>query len=170
MSVATVARRPVGSLRIVPPLPPITDAVVSRSVTVPAAAFPRRAPSALLLAAREGLSEAGRAARPGDRYSLAHVAALRVAAAVLAARARPGKPKRGSTSAWALLTVVAPELNEWAAFFAAGARKRAAAEAGQPNAVSDRDADDLVRDAGRFLEVVESMLGAAPVLPLSSAG
>ena len=54
---------------------------------------------------------------------------------------------------------MAPELGEWAAFFAAGARKRAAAEAGLPSAVTEREADDLVRDAESFLSVVESALG-----------
>ena len=53
---------------------------------------------------------------------------------------------RRPRNAWVLLTEVAPELAEWAAFFAAGARKRAAAEAGIESAVTARDADDLVRD------------------------
>ncbi|MGZ5405987.1 MAG: SAV_6107 family HEPN domain-containing protein, partial [Nocardioides sp.] len=43
--------------------------------------------------------------------------------------------------------------------FAAGAAKRAAAEAGSTRAVSEREADDLVRDADRFLGVVEQSLG-----------
>jgi hypothetical protein len=58
-----------------------------------------------------------------------------------------------------LLASVAPELAEWAAFFAAGARKRAAAEAGRPSAVTPREADDLVRDAEAFLAGVETTLG-----------
>ena len=49
-----------------------------------------------------------------------------------------------------------------AAFFAAGAGKRAAAEAGSTRAVTEREADDLVRDADRFLGVVESCLGLVP--------
>ena len=65
-----------------------------------------------------------------------------------------------------LLAEVAPELEEWARFFAAGAGKRAAAEAGSTRAVTDREADDLVRDADRFLGVVEQTLGLAPHLPL----
>ena len=65
-----------------------------------------------------------------------------------------------------LLAEVAPELEEWARFFAAGAGKRAAAEAGSTRAVTDREADDLVRDADRFLGVVEQALGLAPHLPL----
>jgi len=88
--------------------------------------------------------------------------ALRVAAAVLACRARPlTAPVRraGPTSAWVLLRAVAPELGEWADFFAAGARKRAAAEAGRPGAVTPREADDLLRDAERFLAVAEETVG-----------
>jgi hypothetical protein len=61
-----------------------------------------------------------------------------------------------------LLAEVAPELSEWAAFFASGASKRAAAEAGSVRAVTEREADDLVREADRFLAVVEQALGLAP--------
>ena len=95
------------------------------------------------------------------RYACAHVAALRAAAALLAARARPAAPtrRRPQKNAWVLLAEVAPELAEWAGFFAAGAAKRAAAEAGSTRAVTEREADDLVRDADRFLGVVEQSLG-----------
>jgi len=70
--------------------------------------------------------------------------------------------RRQQRNAWVLLAEVAPELEEWARFFAAGAAKRAAAEAGSTRAVSEREADDLVRDADRFLAVVEQSLGLAP--------
>ena len=65
-----------------------------------------------------------------------------------------------------------PALSEWAAFFAAGAAKRAAAEAGLPRAVSLREADDLLRDAETFLSLVENALGVPgqPLLPLLTAG
>lgn len=105
-----------------------------------------------------------------QRYALAHVSALRAAAAVLAARARPTTVRsRRQKNAWVLLTEVAPELEEWAAFFAAGAPKRAAAEAGSRRAVSEREADDLVRDADRFLAVVETYLGLARHAPIQVA-
>ena len=94
------------------------------------------------------------------RYARAHLAALRAAAAVLAARARPrGRRAGGVRSAWVLLAEVAPELGEWAAFFAAGAGKRAAAEAGLAGVVSEREADDLVREVETFLAVVARALG-----------
>ena len=102
------------------------------------------------------------------RYACAHVAALRAAAALISARARPTavRGRRQQKNAWVLLTEVAPELGEWATFFAAGAAKRAAAEAGSSRAVAEREADDLVRDADRFLAVIERSLGLVPHLPL----
>lgn len=120
-----------------------------------------------LLRAAESLSEAIGAGDVATRYACAHVAALRTAAALLAARARPAPARRRpQKNAWVLLAEVAPELGEWASFFAAGAAKRAAAEAGSSRAVSEREADDLVRDADRFLGVVESALGLVPHPPL----
>ena len=70
-------------------------------------------------------------------------------------------PSRRSklTSVWDLLALVAPELSEWAAYFAASAAKRAAAEAGIPRVVSVREADDLIRAAASFVAVVELALG-----------
>ncbi|MDP2014139.1 MAG: SAV_6107 family HEPN domain-containing protein, partial [Actinomycetota bacterium] len=67
---------------------------------------------------------------------------------------------------WLVLPEVAVELSEWAGFFAAGARKRALAEAGVP-CVTAREADDLVREAESFVERVVSCLGVAhqPTLP-----
>ena len=127
---------------------------------------------AYLTRAAESLQESITAADIPTRYACAHVAALRAAAALLAARARPATTRRRQQrNAWVLLAEVAPELEEWARFFAAGAAKRAAAEAGSTRAVSAREADDLVRDADRFLAVVEQSLGLAPHLvprPVSS--
>ena len=120
-----------------------------------------------LLRSAESLSEAVAASDVAERYACAHVAALRAAAALLASRARPvATRRRQQKNAWVLLTEVAPELGEWASFFAAGATKRAAAESGSTRAVSEREADDLVRDADRFLAVVEQALGLTPHVPL----
>jgi SAV_6107-like HEPN len=125
------------------------------------------AADALVAAARRGLAEAELCRDAAGRYCAAHIAALRAAAAVLAVRARP--TRRGPTSVWLLLPRVAPALNEWAEFFAAGARKRAAAEIGL-SAVSQREADDLLRDAGRFISVVEDLLGLDQQLTLTAFG
>ena len=119
-----------------------------------------------LARAAESLSEAMAATDVPSRYAHAHVAALRAAAALLASRARPAAGRRRpQKNAWILLAEVAPELAEWATFFAAGASKRAAAEAGSSRAVTEREAADLVRDADRFLGVVEKSLGLAPHVP-----
>jgi SAV_6107-like HEPN len=130
-------------------------------------AIPRSADD-LLMSARRSLTEASIAPTAGERYAAAHLAALRAAAAVLAARSRPSSRRSRVLSVWVVLPQIAPQLGEWAAFFAAGARKRAAAEAGLDIA-SHRDADDLVRDADTFLvrvcEVLEvphqSSMGSA---------
>ncbi|MGA8846582.1 MAG: SAV_6107 family HEPN domain-containing protein [Nocardioides sp.] len=120
-----------------------------------------------LLRAAESLSDAIGTGDVATRYACAHVAALRAAAALLAARARPTPARRRpQKNAWVLLAEVAPELGEWASFFAAGAGKRAAAEAGSTRAVTERESDDLVRDADRFLGIVESALGLMPHAPM----
>jgi hypothetical protein len=111
----------------------------------------------LLATAHRGLTEAAVEPRASRRYAVAHLAALRAAAAVLATRAKPGG-RRGPRSAWELLAQAAPELSEWATFFAAGAGKRAAAEAGL-DAVTSREADDLLRDVDTFLALAETTVG-----------
>ena len=114
------------------------------------------------------LHEAMTAREASLRYACAHVAALRATAALIAARATPtGTSRRGrQKNAWVLLAEIAPELSEWAAFFSAGAAKRAAAEAGSRRAVTEREADDLVRDADRFLGLVEESLGMTRHIPV----
>lgn len=114
------------------------------------------APTALLSLAHDGLAEASGTTAPGERYALSHLAALRAAAAVLACRAQPRRSR--PRPVWSLLVDVAPELREWAEFFAAGAQKRAAAESGRPGVVSPREADDLLRDAQSFVALVETTL------------
>jgi SAV_6107-like HEPN len=140
----------------------------AQAASVPAHMLPHRTPGQLLAIARQGLAEAARTRPDGLRYATAHLAALRAAAAVLAARARPAAPTRRGrvTSTWSLLVIVAPELGEWASYFALGASKRAAAEAGIPRVVSAREADDLLRAAEQFVTVVESLLGVSHQLTL----
>ncbi|MEO7234227.1 MAG: SAV_6107 family HEPN domain-containing protein [Lapillicoccus sp.] len=141
-----------------------------------------RSRGSLLLACRTG--------DVGERYVEAHLGALRAAAALLAARSLPGSvgapPAPGRTiraavlrsgggssrsrprSVWELLPRVAPELTEWSAFFAASARRRAAVERGSQ--IVAREADDLLRQAEIFLEIVQELLGlprADPLAPLS---
>ena len=146
----------------------------TRPVSPPSHPFDVPAASHAYLARSAGsLSEAVATTEVPLRYARAHVAALRATAALLAARATPltGRPRRrpAQKNAWVLLAEVAPELAEWAAFFSAGAAKRAAAEAGSVRAVTEREADDLVRDADRFLALVESALGLTEHVPIRVA-
>ncbi|GAA0494438.1 hypothetical protein GCM10009544_63270 [Streptomyces stramineus] len=87
---------------------------------------------------------------------------------MLAVHARPETSERRRhriRSAWEVLPEVVPELAEWSARFAAGAARRARAEAGIRSAASDRDAEDLLRDATAFLRLVERMLLFRPRHP-----
>ena len=134
----------------------------AQAPTVPAGVLPHRTPAELLVLARRGLEEAAQTRPDGLRYAAAHLSALRAAAAMLAARAQPAPTRRNRvTSVWTLLLMVAPELREWATYFAAGASKRAAAQAGIPRVVTAREADDLLRAAEQFVAVVEVALGLA---------
>ena len=121
----------------------------------------------LLSAALRSLDAAIVASRPSQRYAAAHLAALRACAALLAATARPAT--RRPTSAWLLLAKMAPEYAEWAAYFSAGAGKRALAEAGVETAVSEREADDLMRDVQEFIDIVADRLGVARQMPLPAS-
>jgi hypothetical protein len=126
---------------------------------------------AYLARAAASLQEAMTTSEVPLRYACAHVAALRTTAALLAARATPAPaPRRGrrQKNAWVLLAEVAPEFSEWAVFFSAGAAKRAAAETGSRRAVTEREADDLVRDADRFLGLVEESLGMTRHVPVQA--
>jgi hypothetical protein len=151
---------------------PAAEPVVPAAARAAGPAAPAHSRDLLAGAARELLA-AGAAEEAGSRFAHAHLAALRAAAAVLAARAAaaPRSP-RGSRlrSAWVLLAEVAPELGEWAAFFAAGAAKRAAAEAGVHGVVTDREADDLVREAETFLALVARTLGVVHQPLLGTTG
>lgn len=141
------------------PSPSPVHPVLRKSAAPPAALD-------LLDKAHAGLAEAARLSRPHERYATAHLAALRTAAAVLAARGRPEAvgPRRRPRirSAWEVLPEIAPELAEWSALFASGAARRARAEAGIAEAAGDRDADDLVRAVSMFLRLVERMLAVRP--------
>ncbi|MET9053390.1 SAV_6107 family HEPN domain-containing protein [Streptomyces rhizosphaericola] len=158
--------------RTVSPAPSLTGPAddvhpVLRRTTAPPAALD------LLAKARAGLDEAAVLPEPNERYATAHLAALRTAAAVLAARGRPETNKRHRDrirSAWDVLPETAPELADWSALFAAGASRRARAEAGMPGAASARDADDLLHHADRFLRLVERLLVLQPVLPQPRTG
>ncbi|GAA3734139.1 hypothetical protein HDA32_003815 [Spinactinospora alkalitolerans] len=143
-----------------------------------AAAHPPRRPTPaalnMLESARQHLRDAAATTVPELRYVSAHMAGLRAAAAVLAQRGEPTQRpsrRRRPRSVWEMLPEAAPELREWAAFFAAGAAKRAAAEANLPSAVTAAEADDLLKDAQVFLSLAETTVGVPrhpTVLPRAS--
>lgn len=101
------------------------------------------------------LLAAAEAVRPAERFLAAHHAALRVAAAVLAAR----RPRlRGRESAWQVLARVEPILGEWASYFESLQLTCRAVEAGAVGVISERLADDLVRDAMAFRDAAGLVL------------
>lgn len=97
----------------------------------------------------------------GQRFVLAHLAALRAAGAVLADRGRP--PRRRGTarplSAWVQLPHAAPELASWALLFSTAAPLRAAVENGR-RTVEPAAADRHLDHAAAFVAQVSSALGA----------
>ncbi|PBC81917.1 hypothetical protein SAMN05428945_3538 [Streptomyces sp. 2224.1] len=161
-----MAARPSGGSSAAYGPPSDVHPVLRRAAAPPAALT-------LLAQAQQGLDEAQTLETPNEQFATAHLAALRTAAAVLAVRGRPESTLRRRQrirSAWEVLPEVAPELSEWSALFAAGAARRAKAEAGIAGAAGRRDADDLLRDAAMFLRLVERMLLLQPSLPPQRAG
>lgn len=108
----------------------------------------------LLAEAEQGLADAEQETEPAHRFTAAYLSALRAAAAMLAMRGRPHRGRARPTSVWTLLASVAPEFREWAAFFAACSATRASVQAGITRVVSQRTADDLVRQTGQFVGLV----------------
>lgn len=118
----------------------------------------------LLERSRGGLLLACHSSTAAERYTQAHLSALRAGAALLAARSAPSRRPR-PRSVWEVLPTVAPELTEWAVFFATSGRRRLALERGTET-VTARDADDLVRAGERFLELVRAALHLPCGVPL----
>jgi hypothetical protein len=117
-----------------------------------------RSALALLRQAAECVADGYRSPEPLLRYPAAYLAALRAGAAVLAVRAVPQQRRGRPRSVWEVLAEVAPELGEWAAFFASCSDTRAAAEAGISRLVGRREADDLLRQAEQFVGIVRELL------------
>ncbi|MGW5743557.1 SAV_6107 family HEPN domain-containing protein [Amycolatopsis sp. NPDC003861] len=132
---------------------------------LPMSLRPPASPAAagLLAQARRGLAEAAQETRPAERFIGAYLAALRGAAAVLAARGRPHRGRARPASTWVLLDSVAPELREWSAFFASNSATRAAAQAGITGKVTAESAAGLVGAATPFLELVRRLVHGLPI-------
>lgn len=116
--------------------------------------LPSGSPEALLRQAECGVRAAAAEEEPAERYAQAYMSALRAAAAMLAHRGRPHRGHARPTSVWTLLPAVAPELREWAAYFAACSSTRAAVQAGRVRLVSARSADELVRQCEQFIGLI----------------
>ncbi|GAA2491709.1 SAV_6107 family HEPN domain-containing protein [Terrabacter carboxydivorans] len=117
----------------------------------------------LLERGRTTLESACRTSDASERYRDAHLGALRAAAALVAARTVPA-PRSRPRSVWQVLPGVAPELGEWAAFFAACSAHRSVIDRG--GHIGAREADDLLRQAEMFLEIVQDLLGIPLTVPL----
>jgi len=109
---------------------------------------------------RSSLAEAYAARGVAERYLAAQLGALRAAAALLAVpgRTRPLRRSSGPRNVWELTATSAPELAEWAGYFAHSTRQRAEVERGGRR-VTSREADDLLRSAETFLDLVTARLG-----------
>lgn len=125
----------------------------------------------LLDSAKHELAAGMRDAAAASKRTAAHLAALQAASAVVADRSHPPTSRRTKRpkNIWEVLARVEPALGEWAAYFAATARKGASAKRGQRRAVSLREADALLRDAETFVSLAADTLKASaqPVPPIS---
>ena len=117
----------------------------------------------LLGRARTALESACHAGDASTRYLDAYLGALRAGAALVVARAS-ALPRGRVRGVWPTLPALAPELGEWATFFAATSARRGVLERG--GRVSAREADDLLRQAEMFLGLVEAALDLPPGEPL----
>jgi len=144
----------------------LTPATPATVVPVHAPAHPPVAGAVLELVdrSRASLVAACRTGSVSDRFVEAHLAALRAAAALLAARSRPSRRSR-LRSVWEVLPEVAPELTEWAVFFASTAQQRAVLERGA-RVPTTREADDLLRQSETFHSLIRACLGLPPTSPL----
>ena len=108
-----------------------------------------------------------------EQFSHAHLAALRAGAAVVALRELSGGRRRAPRTVWAMLHEVAPELDAWSDFFAAGAATRSAVDAGRFDAVTPERAEQTLCAAEDFVDevrrVVLSGAEAGVVAPRSRA-
>jgi hypothetical protein len=94
-----------------------------------------------------------------ERFSHAHLAALRAAAAVVATA--PVSRGRGAPrDVWRLLAAQAPGLAGWAVLFSDAAPLRAAVDAGRFDKVGPERADRALCDAEDFVDVVRDSLEA----------
>ncbi|WP_136520342.1 SAV_6107 family HEPN domain-containing protein [Cellulomonas telluris] len=94
---------------------------------------------------------------PWEKFSHAHLAALRAGAGLVAARGRPagrGAPR----TVWGMLDSVAPEVHTYSAFFAQSAPLRSAVDAGRFDLVSEARAERALCAAEDLVDAVRALL------------
>ena len=131
------------------PLHPVTTAPLAHSVLE----LVRRCDAELVAAQL--------ASDPAERFTHGHLAALRLAGAVLSAEPHRAA-RRGPASAWRRLATQEPALAAWATFFESGAGIRSAIDAGRTAAVDDALAARWVAAAEDFRDAVCVHLGIDP--------
>ena len=130
-----------GLLTVVPDLSPGHDVL------------PVRVQRALDMADME-LASAVDAVDAAERFTHAHLAAIRCAAAVVELHGRPPARSQAKT-VWEMLARVEPDLSVWSVYFASGAKLRAAIEAvGFSAELTDQRAAQLLAHAEDFRDEV----------------
>ncbi|GAA3811437.1 SAV_6107 family HEPN domain-containing protein [Cellulomonas soli] len=102
---------------------------------------------------------------PWEKFSHAHLAALRAGAGVLASRGG-SSGRRAPRTVWGLLDAAAPELARWSGYFAAGAALRSAIDAGRFSAVSEDRAEQALCAAEDFVDAARALLSLDLVAPV----
>jgi HEPN superfamily protein len=118
----------------------------------------------LLERSREALTRGYTDTLASARHLDASLAALRAAAALVSSRPGPAPAGGGPHDVWALAARTAPELAEWADLFAGVTGQRVGVETGLVR-VSAREADDLLREAETFVDLVAARLGVPVARP-----
>lgn len=150
----------------VPPIPAARTARSSESFEPRRPAPPEAA--SLLTQAGQGLAEVGRESTAVGRFVAAYASALRAGAAILAAKGRPHRRAAKPQSTWTLLAEAAPEVRQWAEYFAAHSTTHAAAQAGITRRVSAESAEELRRRTADFVALAARVVHGHDAVPRPS--
>ncbi|WP_197322003.1 SAV_6107 family HEPN domain-containing protein [Saccharomonospora sp. NB11] len=133
---------------------------------------PRRPASpeaaSLVAQAGHGLAEVARETTAATRFVAAYASALRAGAAILVAKGRPHRRVAKPQSTWTLLAEAAPEVRQWAEYFATHSATHAAAQAGITRRVTAESAEELRRRAADFVALAARVVhgdAASSVFP-----
>lgn len=130
---------------------------------------PRRPASpeaaSLLTQAWHGLADAAREITPSDRFIASYLSALRAGAAILVAKGRPHRRAAKPQSTWTLLASAAPEVAQWAEYFAARSTLHAAAQSGLTRRVGAVATEELRHRAEEFVALAARVVHGDPGEP-----